>query len=269
MRLPLAGRGIVITRPAGESGNLAQLVREAGGEPIVCPAIVIEPIADTAMLAKLNELIDRLDHFDLAIFVSPSAVERGMAHIRARRVFPPALRCAAIGAGGAHALVRHGVTQVLAPNTLDIRESRADSEALLAMPYLHDIVDQCMVIFRGEGGRELLSETLRVRGARVEHAVCYRRGKPIFDPAPLLAAWRAARVHALIATSSEGLRNFHTHVGASGAELLRDTPLVVPHPRIAEAARDLGLRRVVESASGDNALIAALTQHLAAHHSGA
>ena len=71
-------------------------------------------------------MIDALDDFDLAIFVSPSAVAQAMPRITARRALPATLRCAAIGPGGVRALQRFGVKDVIAPQV------RYDSEALLA-----------------------------------------------------------------------------------------------------------------------------------------
>jgi uroporphyrinogen-III synthase len=59
----------------------------------------------------------------------------------------------------------------------------------------------------------------------------------------------------VIFTSSEGLRNFCQRLGAAGAAYIRDTPLIVPHPRIAAAARGMGLNCVVQSAAGDEALL--------------
>lgn len=249
----LAGRCVVVTRPAGESVRLMAAIREAGGEPLLCPAI---DILDAADPEALDEVIDRLHRFQLAIFVSPSAVDRAMTRIVARRALPPALHCAAIGPGGARALARFGVEQVIAP------AHRHDSESLLASSYLQQVKGQHIVIFRGDGGRELLGETLAARGAHVEYAACYRRGPPTFDTAPLLQAWADGRVVAVIATSSEGLRNFFGRIGPAGQASLRRTLLVVPHPRIAAAARELGVVRVVESASGDEALMQALLNHL-------
>jgi len=249
---PLAGRGIVITRPAGEAGRLAQLVREAGGVPLLHPAIELFDAPDPA---KLDALIDRLDQFDLAIFISPSAVTKAMARITARRALPPGLRLATIGPGGVRAFARYGVSDVIHP------ECRADSEALLDTGALQHVHGQQVVIFRGEDGRELLGDTLRARGAVVEYAVCYRRGKPHLDAAALEREAHAGRIGAVVFTSSEGVRNFCEALsksGESGIAWLRETPVVVPHPRIADAASQQGLCHVVVSAAGDEALLLSL-----------
>ena len=67
-----------------------------------------------------------------------------------------------------------------------------------------------------------------------------------------------AEVDAVTATSSEGLRNLFDLLGAPGNERLRGTPLFVPHARIAGNARALGCRRVIETAPGDEGLVAGL-----------
>lgn len=248
----LAGRGIVITRPAGEAVRLAALIREAGGAPLIYPALEILDVTEAPDVTALDAVIDRLDAFQLAIFVSPSAVDKAMTRIFVRRTLPATLRCAAIGPGSVRALARFGVNDVLAPQV------QHDSEALLALPALQNVSGRRVLIFRGDGGRELLADTLTARGASVEIVACYRRGKPVFEPAPLLDAWQRGQVAAVIATSSEGLRNFCEHIGAAGRACLVRTPVIVPHPRIAAAARELGMAQVVESASGDEALLRAL-----------
>src|SRR5574340_1570226 len=108
-RLPLAGRGIVITRPAHQAQPLADLIRAAGGNPILFPVL---EILDAADLRPLNALIDRLDEFDLAIFISPNAVNKAMNLIAARRGLPSRLRAAAIGRGSVKELRRFGISDV-------------------------------------------------------------------------------------------------------------------------------------------------------------
>lgn len=252
--LPLAGRGIVITRPAHQAQPLAALIRTAGGNPILFPVL---EILDAGDLKPLNALIDRLDEFDLAIFISPNAVNKAMNLITARRALPRGLKVAAIGRGSIRELRHFGVTDAIAP------AARSDSEALLDLPALKDVAGRHVVIFRGEGGRELLGDTLSARGARVEYAECYRRGKPDLDTAPLMKAWARNELHAITVTSSEGLRNLFDMIGKLGQTWLRKTPLFAPHPRIAATARELGLTVVIETGPGDEGLVARLEQYFA------
>ena len=95
--------------------------------------------------------------------------------IRARRKFPRRLQVATVGGASVRALERFGITGVVAP------QGRYDSESLLDLPALAAVNGRRVVIFRGEGGRELLGETLRARGAVVEYAECYRRVRPELD----------------------------------------------------------------------------------------
>lgn len=249
---PLAGRGIVVTRPAHQAQALAQLIKNAGGRPILFPAIEIRDVKDPWSVTRL---VDRLDQYDIAIFISPNAVERAMNLINARRKLPLRLQVATIGGASVRALERFGITGVVAP------QGRYDSEGLLDLPAFAAISGRRVVIFRGEGGRELLSETLRERGAVVEYAECYRRVKPDLDAAPLLQAWSGKGIDAITVTSSEGLRNFAEMVGPAGCERLPGTPLFVPHPRIAEAAHGLGVRRVIVTGPGDEGLLTGLTHY--------
>ncbi len=255
-RRPLEGRGIVVTRPAHQAAHLAELIRTAGGRAILFPVIEIVEVGD---LQPLLALIDRLDEFDLAIFISPNAVNKAMNLIKARRALPPHLQLAAIGASGVRELRHFGVPTVIAP------AARFDSEALLELPALRDVAGKRIVIFRGDGGRELLGDTLTARGAAIEYAECYRRGRPQLDAAPLLKAWARNEVHAITGTSSEGLRNLFDLVGKLGQSWLKKTPLFVPHPRIEQAARELGIATVVLTAQGDEGLVRGLEQWFAAH----
>ena len=252
---PLAGKGVVVTRPAHQSQAFARLIAGAGGRPILFPAIEIRDLEDLEPFARL---IDRLDEFDLAIFVSPNAVERAMGVISARRGFPRQLQVATVGGGSVRALERFGITGVLAP------AGRSDSEALLELPALAAASGRRVVIFRGAGGRELLGEALRSRGALVEYAECYRRVRPELDAGALLQAWSRKEVDAVTATSSEGLRNFAEMIGPPGRERLSGTPVFVPHPRIAEAAHGLQVRKLIVTGPGDEGMLTGLAAYFAA-----
>jgi uroporphyrinogen-III synthase len=251
-RKPLAGKGIVVTRPAHQAQALTRLISGAGGKPLPFPVIEIRDIEDPAPVLAL---IDRLHEFNVAIFVSPNAAEKGLALVKARRAWPQKLKAAAVGSGGVKALQRHGVTDVIAP------QGRYDSEALLELPAFSLVYGKRFVVFRGAGGRELISETLTERGALVEYAECYRRVRPDNDVAPLLRAWERNELDAIAVTSSEGLHNLLDMIGARGRELALRTPVFVPHPRIAETASGLGVRKVIVTGPGDDGLLTGLSTY--------
>lgn len=252
---PLAGMGILVTRPRDLAAGLMQGIAQLGGDPVAFPAVDIAPPADPEVL---RSRLDTLPDYRLAIFVSPTAVARALPAILQRHgAWPAATRVAAVGQGTARALERHGVGPVLRA------ADGADSEHLLALPELADMVGARVLILRGEGGRELLAETLSRRGARVDYAECYRRLLPGADPAPLLARWRAGGIQAVTVTSAELLDNLFRALGEEGAALLRATPLFAPHPRIAEAARDQGVATAIATEPGDAGLLAGLTEWFA------
>lgn len=245
----LRGRRILLTRPAGQNEPLAVLIRAAGGEPIVFPAIEILELDD---VRALEGAVDRLDTYDLAVFISPNAVDRAMSAILARRAWPRRLRAATIGLGSERSLRRYGVTDIVVPS------GRFDSEALLELPALAGVAGKRVVIFRGVGGREVLGATLRSRGAAVDEVECYRRARPRVDASPIARAGARDEIDAVTVSSSEALRNLFDMVGAGGEAWLKRTPLFAPHARIAERARALGCERVIETAPGDQGMAAAL-----------
>jgi len=249
---PLAGAGILVTRPARQSAGFAQRIAALGGVPIVFPAIVILPPADTAALKRAHAA---LGDFDYAVFVSANAVEFGAPD--ARR-WPAGLVAFAPGPGTGEALADAGIANVRVPTT------SFDSEGLLALPEFAAPRGRRVVIFRGEGGREHLGDTLRARGATVDYVACYRRAEPTSGAAGLAEAFALRRIDAVTLTSSEGLDNLWALADDATRAAWRDCPTFVPHPRIAVRARAVGLH-AVETAGGDAGLIAGLLEWFAAN----
>ena len=241
---PLAGRTVLVTRPAHQAAALAQAIRAAGGTTVEFPALAIEALP----LAALRESLARLAAADIVIFISPNAAQFGMAAIRAGGALPAAARVFAVGPGTARALDAQGVGDIVTPDG-------HDSEALLALPQLQEVAGQRVVIVRGVGGRALLADTLAARGAEVHYLECYRRVRPQADAAPLLARWRAGGIDAVTVASAETLHNLAALLGEAGAPLLAATPLFAPHARIAEAARRLGIAHALATPGGDAGLV--------------
>ena len=125
----LCGKGILVTRPAHQAIELAERIVAANGKPVLFPVL---EILDTADLAPLYELIARLDAVDMAIFISPNAVNKAMNLIKSRRELPATLQIAAIGRGSSRELKHFGIEKIIAPT------ARFDSENLLEMPEMQD-----------------------------------------------------------------------------------------------------------------------------------
>jgi len=243
---------VIVTRPARQAAGLARQLAALSATPIVFPAIVILPPSNRAALDAAHA---SLGDYDIAIFVSANAVEYG---VPAPHVWPAKLKTFAPGPGTAAALAATGITDVRIP------ASTFDSDGLLALPELRDVTAKRVVIFRGDGGRGHLGETLRQRGAGVTYVECYRRAAPATGAAGLSEVLRAGRAHALTLTSAEGLDNLCALLDAADLRLLQQLPAFVPHPRIAEHARDLGFTPI-ETGGADSGLLAGLLEWFAAH----
>ena len=254
---PLSGIGILITRPVRQSATFAERLAVLGGEPFMLPSMIISPPADQG---PFDKMLRRLGEFDFAFFVSANAAE---AVVVRNPKWPSSLVALAVGPTTADVLISGGIADVITPS------DRHDSEGVLALPMLDRVAGRRIVIFRGESenndGRDLFRSTISSRGAIVESVACYRRDKPSIDPSPVLDAWRDGRIDGVVVTSNEVLDNFLGLIGDRGRTLLDETPLFVPHPRIAAHARDSGLSQVVLTEATDSGLLAGLLQYFPQH----
>jgi len=269
---------VVITRPSGQSAELVSLLERAGFAPFEFPLIDIGPVADSSPLqAALGELYAPAElGFALVVFVSPNAVQHAFAALTSP--WPTHVAIGVVGPGSVAALARQGVAApaytVISPGAdANITETptdpRYDSEALHAAITAHfgadGLKDKRVLIVRGDGGREWLADTLGESGANVEKVAAYTR----IVPEPSMRDWE--RIHALLAgephawllTSSEGVRNLEDlareYLTADETLTLKQVPLVTPHPRIAEAARQAGFDRITVSGAGDERIVQAFS----------
>ena len=249
---PLAGLVVMVTRPAHQAENLCSLLTQAGATPLVFPVL---EILDPSDPSALTPLIDRLDNFDWAIFISPNAVEKAVNLIHARRDLPGTLKLATIGKGSAKALQK----MIQRPPDLCPKD-QFNSEALLAMPELQNVRGQRIVIFRGDGGREYLADTLRARGAHVEYANAYRRARPNADIDRLQRQWSRDGIDVITISSGDGLRNLFDMVGNLAQNWLRQTQLVVVNERLVGLVNELGFARppLVANEASDEAIVDAI-----------
>lgn len=221
----LAGVGVLVTRPSHQASQLVAAIEAHGGTAILFPAIEIVPRPAAEISADLAELDDP----DISIFVSPNAVRFGLEYAGSAAL-------TAIGPATAAAIEAAG-------KAVDIRPAAGyDSEHLLAEAGLKHVDGKVVRIIRGQKGRELLADTLRSRGARVDFLPVYARTTPNYATAAfdvLEARWRAGEIDVVTMMSAESLTNLIAILPASCTDLLAQTPLVTPAARVIKEALDL------------------------------
>jgi uroporphyrinogen-III synthase len=256
---PLESLRVLVTRPADQAGSLCRLIIEAGGEALRLPMLEIRD-PDPRDAARLVTVIEALEGYDLAVFISVNAVTRGMEFIQARRAWPATVKVATVGASSARALAHYGLAVDLVP------AHEFNSEALLALEELQDMHGRRVVIFRGNGGRDVLRDMLIKRGAEVDYVEVYRRVCPVIVPGDIEHYWQPGAVDLITVTSNESLQNLHDTAGPQGQPLLREMQLVVISPRQALLAAELGFSQkpLVAANAGDEAILEVLLDYVSA-----
>ena len=248
--LPRSAR-ILVTRPRHQAESLCRLIRERGAIAVPFPVLEIEPIPQPQ---APREVLSRLESFDWVFFISANAVNFALLANNGRIAKPKAVQFAAIGKATAKALRKAGLDVDLLP------ENGFTSEALLATAQLQNLQGSSCLIVRGQGGRELLGDTLRFRGASVSCLEVYRRLKPVADPGEVQRQLSEGLVQASIVTSGEALQNLLEMLGDEAASLLRSIPLVVISGRMEALAAAKGFKVIAVSEPADAAIIETVTE---------
>jgi uroporphyrinogen-III synthase len=223
---PLAGSAVLVTRPEHQTDELVAAIKSAGGEALAFPVLRIEGHDNHRIETDARSL----PAADIVVFTSRNAVEYGFP-LHAGK----ASRIAAIGPATARAIEAAG-------GKVDIRPgSGFDSEQLLQSPELQSVAGRNIRIVRGDKGRELLADTLRSRGARVDYLSVYRRLRATPSPGELQqvqARWQRGDIRAVIIMSVESFDNLAVLLPANLRDLLRSTPLVTPSRRVIQTIAD-------------------------------
>lgn len=229
---------LVVTRPRPQCGPWLARLAALGVQAVALPLIEILPARDPqAVQAAWAEL----PAADLAVFVSPNAVEQFFAQAGAAAAWPAGTLAACVGPGSAQALARHGVpaANIVQPAT---DAASLDSEHLWQqLQPRRSWAGARVLLLRGDGGREWLAERLAEAGASVQAVTVYHRAGPRFDAAEQAQLGRVLahpRDHVWLFSSAEA-------VGHLGGLALAGQRAIATHERIADAARAAGFDPVV------------------------
>lgn len=183
---PLAGRRIVVTRAARQSGGLRERLEQQGAEVLLLPTIEIVP---PDSYEPLDDALREAKRFGWLVVTSSNAV-RVIAERMTELALPVALlahlHCAAVGPSTAEAVRELGLAVEIVPE-------RYVGEALVAT--LRDRVrGHRVLLVRAAVARDVVPDALKAAGAVVTVVDAYRtivpadaveRAKAVFGAKPL------------------------------------------------------------------------------------
>lgn len=218
---------VINTLSTDVAQNLAQHI-----DCVNFPALQIIP-DDTWQLPDLGK-------FNKIIFTSINAVHN---FFTCTINLAPETEIFAIGAHTRQALAAYTIHHCSVPFP-------ANSENLLALPALHQVENEEILIIKGHGGRTLISTTLTARKAKVTKLSVYRRAMPNYSPDKIM---RTVQNNSKIITffSEQSINNIFTIFGSRHYAWLTGLTGVVISDRLAAIARDKGMKTVV-SCNTDN-----------------
>ena len=223
----LAGCGVLITRPEHQSKELAAEVEAAGGNVFHFPAIDIigRDILD------IGREFASLDTPDIVIFVSSNAVAYGLPVVQGIET-----KIAAVGPATCASIEALHVDVDISPT------DGFDSEHLLGHTSLQAVDGMNVIIMRGQSGRELLGDTLRERGAKVDYLCVYNRiphVPTLADLEDLESALNQQRIQFVTVLSAETVEFLVQILPPQSLGLLRKSTLVAPSARVLQTASEL------------------------------
>ena len=265
----MSTKTIIVTRPSGQARQLIEVLTkaiEASGvgkrslpEILSLPLLTIVPRSDEHLA---DHIATTLSDADFAIFVSPNAIESVMRLLeRDWQDFSKKIIPIGVMGGSSHlALRNHGVgsednpTPIIIPGNNENWDSEGLWKELQSLKW--NWQGKKVVIFKGEGGRDWLADTLKKAGATVEAISTYTR-VPLDIDNP---AWQLVREMDLskslwLLTSSEAVRYLGEVMKDQFTQNLNVASALCPHHNIADAAEMIGFGEVFTSEPGDEALI--------------
>lgn len=246
---PLQQLTVLLTRPCDQARYLHEQIVALGGRCVLFPTVVIEERLQPQDILWLQHNAASLDKI---LFTSTNAVYPIMPYWS---VMPRSVQVFAVGKATAAALAQWEIHVQLPA------QQQFSSEGLLALSQLQQVAGEHILICTGVGGKTLLADTLRHRGAQVHDIRVYARTCPHGNIARRWALWQRHGVNVVVSTSSESLRNLWEMATTPAARAWLSTQkLVVISPTVAELARRLGFCADIWVAryAGDDAILAAL-----------
>jgi uroporphyrinogen-III synthase len=252
-KLPLSQCTILVTRPTHQAADFCERLHQAGAQCYRFPVIDIKPLE---LNTGQRELLATLAGVDIIVFISANAVTQAAAYLPQKKHFPETLKLAAIGNATAQAMAARSLPIHIKP------EHHFDSESFLALSELQQLDGKHIVLVKGQGGRTILAETLKQRGAQLTLVDIYQRCVANSPATALLKDWQERNIDIQTITSVESLQNLLDIVGVEGERFVKNTPMVVISDRIKDYAleRQFNAPILVAKQASDAAMVKAVIE---------
>ncbi len=158
---------IIVTRPGFSGSQLQQLLQTSGLSTVHLPGFTI-----TAQIPPVTAK-DIVLNADWWIFTSPAAIKYTLEWFDSIAINPDDYPHIAVLSE--QSATRLQISSKDHTNTIIWPASGHRSEDLLMHPLLQDLSNRQIVIFNAPGGRQLLTDRLRRRGAGVQELNVYQR----------------------------------------------------------------------------------------------
>jgi uroporphyrinogen III methyltransferase/synthase len=231
---PLFGRGIVVTRPEKQSGELASLLSEEGARVIHFPTIEIVP---PKSFDDLDRALERIEDYDWIIFTSANGVRFFFDRlcVAGKDVRDlKGIKICTIGPATKAAIEKRGIP-------VDIVPEEFISEGVVAALKGQDMEGARVLLPRAEVARDVIPESLKKLGARIDVAVAYRTVSSGRDWKELEQLIEEGKVEVITFTSPSTVNNFMTIMG-EGLNLPENIRIACIGPVTEKAAQKAGLR---------------------------
>lgn len=246
---------IIVTRPAQQADSLLKQLGKLADKNIKVnhfPLLTIQP---------LNFELPTSQKFDGMIFISSHAAQHFyMSDFYTSQDFAPAMinEAKLIAVGDNTAAKIEQLT-----NRRAIFPLQMNSEGLLQLPQLQSVEGQNWLIVKGQGGRQIISETLNQRGAKVYEVEVYLRKLPALDCQKEII--KAQKENPLwLITSAEALTNLHRILGLSERSD-HNTRIIISSDRLAQLAKKKGFSIISQSAGASESQLIECVNRLTAN----
>jgi uroporphyrinogen III methyltransferase/synthase len=246
-------RRILVTRPAGQSGELVALLEARGFGTTAVPTVAIDTMSAAA---EVDTMLANLDGAAWLIITSANGARSVVQRLRATGLrLPPSTRVAVVG---------HGTAEVLHSASIAVDHVPAVYLTAFIAEGLGTLEGRRVVLARTDAATPELRQALDERGALVEEVVAYRTLEgPASSRDPLRAALHDDLAGTTF-TSASAVRGLLRLAAPIDRGRARATPAFCIGPVTAEQARRSGFNVPVIAAQHTAiALADAIATHFA------